>query len=119
MKIEICDNDETELTPDSKLSLIDGAGSRVLSNYSLFLNGTPCENISNFGLDNFVISYLQISKDIFKTVGRNMYHKDISTKNHDVFTADYFVNQTWDETDIQTECKDSIHMMTPLGMEMS
>ena len=36
-----------------------------------------------------------------------------------VFTADSFVNQSQDETDIQAECQDGIHMMVPLGMEMS
>ena len=119
LKIEIRKNDGTELVAGSKLSLIDGAGHRILSKCSLFLNGTPCESNSYFGLYNTVKSYLQMSKDDLKTIGRNMYYKDISTKIYDVFTADSFVNQSEDETDIQAECKDSIHMMVPLGMEMS
>ena len=119
LKISIRQNDGSELAAGSKLSLIDGAGHRILSKCSLFLNGTPCESNSYFGLYNAVKSYLQMSKDDLKTLGRNMYYKDISTKIHDVFTADSFVNQSQDETDIQTECKDGIHMMVPLGMEMS
>ena len=88
LKISFRQNDGSELAAGSKLSLIDGAGHRILSKCSLFLNGTPCESNSYFGLYNAVKSYLQMSKDDLKTLGRNMYYKDISTKIHDVFTAD-------------------------------
>ena len=60
-----------------------------------------------------------MSKNDLKTIGRNMYYKDMSTKIYDVYTAASFQNQTSDESEIQTECKKVLHMMIPLGMEMS
>ena len=57
-----------------------------------------------------------MSKDDLKTIGRNMYYKDISTKNEDVISDDALANQSENETAIQTECKDVVHMMVPLGM---
>ena len=65
----------------SKISLIEGAGHRILSKFSLFLNGTPCESNSYFGLYNTVKSYLQMSKNDLKTIGKIMYYKDYSTKS--------------------------------------
>ena len=80
-KIEIHQNDGTELTAGFKLSLIDGAGHRTLSKCSLLLNGTPSESNSYFGLYSTVKSYLKMNKDDLKTLGRNTFCKDISTKN--------------------------------------
>ena len=99
--------------------MIDGAGHRKLSKFFLFPNGTACESNSYFGLVITVKSYLQMRKDDLKTVGKNMYYKDISTKIHDLFAAAFFVNHSQDKTDIQAERKDGIQMMVPLEMEMS
>ena len=54
-----------------------------------------------------------------KVIDRYMYYKNISTTMYDVLTADSFVIQTQDETEVQAECKDAMCMMVSLEMEMS
>ena len=91
-KTEICKNDWTELTGNTKLALIDGAGHTILSKRTLFPNGAPCVSNPYFGLYDLVKSYLKKNKDDLKTTGRTMCYKIISTKFHDVFSAVFFVN---------------------------
>ena len=43
----------------------------------------------------------------------------MSTKIYDIYTPASVQNQPSDESEIQTECKNVIHIMIPLGMEMS
>ena len=43
----------------------------------------------------------------------------MSTKISDTYTPTSFQNQRSDETEIQTEYKNVLHKMIPLGMEMS
>ena len=119
LKIKILNENGGALTPESKLSLIDGAGHRILSRCSLFLNGTACQSSAYFGLYNTIKSYLNMGKDDLESIGRNMYYKSLSTKIFDKIEATSFENLNSDETLIQSECKDVIHMTVPLCLDLS
>ena len=119
LKIKINNPNGEDLGKDTKLTVIDGLGHRILSKCTLFLNGTPCESNSYFGLFNTIKSYLNMDKEVLSSIGRNMYYKDIKTTIHDNISNDSFTNLTKDEENIQQECMDIIHLMIPLTLDLS
>ena len=119
LKLKIKNHDGSDLPDDATLTLIDGAGHRILSKCSLYLNGVPCESNAYFGLYNSIKTYLGMSKSELQSIGRNMYYKSMSTKIYDNITNASFENRTADETDIQAECRNVIHLMIPIGLEIS
>ena len=121
-KLRIQKSYGSKLDAGSNITLFDEPGRRILSKYSLFLNGTPCESNAYFGLYNTIKSDLEMSNNDLKTIGINMKYKEISTKIYDTYTPDtpaYFQSHPSDETEIQTECKNVLHMRIPLGKDMS
>ena len=119
LKIKLKNPNGSDLGPESKVSLIDGAGHRILSRCTLFLNGTACESSAYFGLYNTIKTYLNMGKDDLQSVGRNMYYKSMSTKIEDKIDASSFANLSSDEVLMQDECKGMVHMMVPLCMDLS
>ena len=73
LKIEIRKNDGIELVAGSKLSLNYGAGHMILSKYSMFLNGTPCESNSYFELYKTV----KFKNYKYKHVLQRYFHKNL------------------------------------------
>ena len=119
LKIKIKKSNGDAITDTNKFTLIDGAGHRILSKSSVFLNGTPCENNAYFGLYNCIKSYTNMSKDGLSSIGRNMFYKDLSTKIFDKIDENCFTALSSEEAQIQSECKDIIHMMIPLQLDLS
>ena len=119
LKIKITNANGSNLGPEAKVSLIDGAGHRILSRCSLFLNGTPCQSSAYFGLYNSIKTYLNMGKGDLESIGRNMYYKSMSTKIYDKIEASSFANLSDDENLIQTECKGVVDMMIPLCMDLT
>ena len=119
MKIKITKPDGSALADTAKVNVIDGLGHRILSRCTIFLNGVPCESNSYFGLYNCINTYISMGKDSLSSLGRNMYYKDIKAKIDSKIDATTFANQTDDETEIENDCKNTLHMMTPLKFNIS
>ena len=119
VKLNITDAEGKVLDDTKHVSIVDGCGHRLLTRFTLFLNGAPVESNSYFGLYNMVKTYTSMSRGNLDGLGRNMYYKNMSTKIDEVITAESFTNMTSDEESIVKECKSTIHMMTPLHFDMS
>ena len=119
LKLRIKKSGGSSLDAGSNLILFDESGYRILLKCSLFLNGTPCDRNTYFGLYSTIKSLLEMSKKGLKTIGWNMYYEDTSTKTYGTYTPAFFQNQTSDEIEFQTECKNVLHMTIHLKMDMS
>ena len=62
-KTKIVTPDGKSVSDNSKFTVIDGLGDRILPIYTLLLNWVPCESNSHFGLHNDIKSYTSMSKD--------------------------------------------------------
>lgn len=117
MKIRILAADGKPVTDTSNVTVIDGVGHRILSRYTLFLNGVPCESNSYFGLYNNINTYMSMSKASLSSSGMNMYYRD--STNESVITGETFKNQNNLEKVISNQCNNTLHMMTPLQFNIS
>ena len=119
LKLKINTPDGGDLSPTVNLSVIDGLGHRLLSKCSMFLNGSPCQSSSHYGLFNAIKSYLHMGKDALSGIGSNMFYKAQDTEIFDEYEEDAYEDQSPDETAIQSTCKKIIHMMIPLNFDLS
>ena len=119
MKIKIIKPDGSDVDNTANITVIDGLGHRILSRCTIFLNGVPSESNSYFGLYNSINTYLSMGKGSLSSIGRNMYYKDIHSKIDSKIDAATFANHNADEKEIERECKNIIHMMTPLKFNIS
>ena len=60
-----------------------------------------------------------MNENYFKTIGKFIYYKDMSTKIYNTYTPASFQKQTSDKTEIQRKYKNILHLMDPLGREIS
>jgi len=121
LKLKITKADGSNLDANSNVTIVDGIGNRILSRSSLYLNSTPIENNSYYGLTNAFKSYLNMSKDHLKSVGRNMYFKSLKTKIFDKIDADTFQGEkcTREEKEIIEDVKKEIHFICPLSLDIA
>lgn len=119
VKMKIAGIDGKSLETDKHVSIVDGCGHRLLSRFTLFLNGVPVESNSYFGLYNSLKTYISLPREKLDSVGRNMYYKSMLTDIDEIITENNFLNMSNDETNIVKESKSVIHMTTPLHFDMS
>ena len=121
VKLRITTVDGKILEKGNHVSVVDGCGHRLLSRFTLFLNGAPVESNSYFGLYNSLRTYTSMPRGKLDGIGRNMYYKTLSTDIDEEFTENSFIDNliSMDEKKIIKECKSVLHMMTPLHFDMS
>ena len=74
-KLNIQDEAGKPLTDAEPLEIIDGFGYFLIQKLQLFLNGTPCQNSTNFGIYNYMKACISMNKDSLSGVGQIMYFK--------------------------------------------
>ena len=118
MKMKIVNSIGEKPVIDSKYSVIDGLGRRIISRFTLFLNGVPIESNSYFGLYNTLKTYTSMSKAKLDGVGRNMYYKDLSIPIENKFNNENFPSKSEFEMGIIEDCKSTLHFMSPLHLDI-
>lgn len=119
MMIKVTMADGKDIDPATHISAIDDIGERILSSSSIFLNGVQVENNSNFGLYNTIKTYFSMGKEDMETFGRNMFCKHYKDKIPKVFDANSIKNPPSAEASIIATCRDVIHLMTPLKLDIA
>ena len=120
MKIKLQKN-AADITPSDNVILIDGAGHRLLSMHSVFINGVPTESNSYYGLCQAVDTYTSMHKSSLSSVGRNMYYQDLEMTIPDTVTAATFGDTALTKTakEIKSDCTGIIHMMIPIRLNIA
>ena len=121
LKVTITKQDDSPVTADSHVSLVDGFPHRLLSKSSIFLNSVQCESNSFYGIWTVLKHYLSLDKNEMTSHGRNMYYKSLENNIPKTYTAAQFALASLkpDERSMQTECVTGIHTIVPLDIEIA
>ena len=119
MELKVTMEDGSDIDGADHISTVDNIGERILSSASIFLNGVQIENNSNFGLYNSIQTYLSMGKEDMETFGRNMFCKHYNDKNFRIFDADSMKSPSATESAIISACRDVIHLMIPLKLDIA
>ena len=118
-KLEIEKTDGTALENTDSFSVVDGAGFLLLEKSSVFLNSSPVENNTHFGIYNLVKSYTHMKTEEVRTFGYGSLIKSIDTKINESFTAanDGTIDEY--ERKIRARCRQGIHLMVPITIDLA
>ena len=119
LKLKITKADGTDPDPAKPISVIDNLGQRILARSSVFLNGTQTESNSHYGLYNTIKTYLSMGKEDISTFGRNMFVKHVNTPINETLTDANMGNMSASETSISQSCKNIIHLMIPINLDIA
>lgn len=103
------------------VSVVDGLGTTIISRCSVYLNGVLCESSSYKGIVEYVRSILTMTNEELHGIGRANFFKSLDTEIVDSVTDEYFADAkvTRDEKAIIKSCRDVIHTMAPLRLDLS
>lgn len=121
LQLRITRPNGTDLEDDDVVSVIDSVGTSIISRASVYLNGSLVEGNSHFGIWSTIRQYLGYGLDDHKTFGELNFMKNINSPIPDRVDAAYFADATADkyEKPIIAACRDTIHLMAPLHLDIS
>ena len=119
MEIKVKKDDGGDIDATSHISAVDNIGERILASSSIFLNGVQVENNSHFGLYNTIQTYISMGKEDMESFGMSMFCKHYNDKIIRTFDADKVKNPSKTEASIISACRDVIHLMTPLKLDIT
>ena len=99
--------------------MVDGAGFLLLEKSSVFLNSTPVENNTHFGIYNLVKSYTHMKTEDVRTFGYGSLLKSIDTKINESFTAATDGSLDEYERRIRVRCRRGVHLMVPITIDLA
>ena len=118
-KLEIEKSDGTAFENTASFSVVDGAGFLLLEKSSVFLNSSPVENNTHFGIYNLVKSYTHMKTEEVRTFGYGSLIKPIDTKINETFTAANDGTIDGYETGLRARCRQGIHLMVPITIDLA
>ena len=101
------------------ISVIDNLGQRILLTSAIFLNGIQIESNGHYGIYNAIKTYLSMGKNDLDTIGRNLCCRDTYDKIVSEFTPANFKNVGDREKSVLNACKNEIHLMIPIKMDIA
>ena len=118
-KLKVVNEDASKYKCDDSINFIDGLGHRLLSQCSVYLNGTLCESNPYYGLENYIHTLLNMGKGDLFTIGRNMMYKPLDTSIVDVYDAENVKPKGDVETVMSNETKGEVHLAIPIRLNIS
>ena len=101
------------------VSVIDNLGQRILLTSAVFLNGVQVESNGHYGIYNAIKTYLSMGKNDLDTIGRNVCCRDSYDKIVPEFTAANVKDPGNREKSVINACKNEIHLMIPIKMDIA
>ena len=120
MVLKLTKADGTSIDFDSTpVSVIDNLGQRILLTSAVFLNGVQVESNGHYGIYNAIKTYLSMGKNDLDTIGRNLCCRDSYDKIVPTFTAANVKDPGNREQSVINACKNEIHLMIPIKMDIA